>query len=200
MAYYNNNMGERLCANKELYVTTTNPRKQAMKDKQMQRKLKKFKINKIQTMVLLCVLVVSLAFAAFVIIAIQKAPKKQLTDSTIFTTLDVNKYQKEILDMYNRDGQKELFAKEMSRIQELIGSYIVENMTMSDDGLKNIIDDINEELKAKTWGNIVNNKSTYYIGDYSVDSKGNIKFRFGTKQIEPNWVNDESVSKYIILN
>ncbi len=201
MSYYNNNMGERLCANKDLYVSVDSPKKQKMKDRQMQRKLKESKLNKFQVTILLIILIAAIIFAsAIVIIAINMSKKIELTDDTIFTTLDVSKYSTEIVSMYNRDGELEKFESEMNRLQGLVGTYIVENMTISDSGLKNVLNDINNELKAKTWNKIVNNKSTYYIGSYSVDDKGSIKFKFKDKSIEPSWINDDRVSKYIILN
>ncbi len=200
MSYYNNNMGERLCANKELYVSTSNPKKQKMKDKQMQNKLRKAKLNRFQTSILLIFLALVLALAVVIIVKVKNAPKIALTDDTIFTTLDLDKYSSDIASMYNREGQMELFKNEMDRIQALVGEYIVEHMTISDKDLKNIIADINKELDKRTWNNIVSNKSTYYVGKYSVDEKGNVKFKFETKSIEPDWVLDESVSKYIILN
>ena len=60
--------------------------------------------------------------------------------------------------------------------------------------------EIVKELKKDSWSGILNNKSTYYVGQYILDEKCNIKFKFKSKEIEPNWINDEEVKKYIILN
>ena len=40
---------------------------------------------------------------------------------------------------------------------------------------------------------------TSWNGKWSVNEKGNVKFKFASKDIEPSWVNDEEEKTKIIL-
>ena len=196
----NKSMGERICDNKINTVKFENKKSQKQKDKEIQKKLKELKNNRVQTIILLIVLLMVIMFFVITLVKVSNKPKIVLDDTTILTTLNINEYSLEIVAMYNREGQLELFKNEMDRIQNIIGKYIIENMTISDEAQKELIKGINKELKKDTWKEILNNKSTYYVGDYSVDENGNLKFKFKIKEIEPTWINDASISKYIILN
>ena len=124
------NMGERICASKEYNVSINDAKKQKNKDKQMYKKLKEMKKENIQIIILLGLVILALVIVIFVIIKVGNKEKIVLNDDTILTTLNTNEYSSEIKAMYDREGQKELFIKEMDRIQSLIGAYIIENMTI----------------------------------------------------------------------
>lgn len=200
MDYERKSMGERLCQNKDFYIPSNTKKKQSIKDKQVKNKLKKIKINRIHTIIIASLVLLAIFFAIFVIIKVSNKPKIILTDSTIFTTLNVDEYSSDILAMYNREGQVDLFKTEMDRIQSLIGNYLIENMTINQEDTKKLIKNVQKELSSKTWGEILSQKSTYYVGQYKVEENGNLKFKFASKSIEPSWVKDEKVAKYIILN
>lgn len=198
--YERKSMGERICENKGLYIPQDNSKRQASRDRQMQRKLKNLKVNKMQTSLISIAVVVAIVLLAFALVNLFSKPKITINDKTNFEEIDLSKYSAQVLAMYNRDGQAELFEKEMSRIQTAVGKYLMTNMTMEEESLQSVMEEISKELESDNWNNILSNRSTYYLGTYSLDENANVKFKFKSKDIEPSWINDENVSKYIILN
>lgn len=114
--------------------------------------------------------------------------------------LDSKKYQSEILQLYNREGELEAFLTEMNRVQTLVGTYLISNSTLEENSFRELTKNLNKEINKEIWVKLNSEKSKYYYGDYTIDNSGYVKFKFNTKEIEPKWVNDDSVSKYIILN
>jgi hypothetical protein len=143
----------------------------------------------------------TLLLCLLVILIVKNLDKKIVIDEySNITELDPNKYQAEILSLYNREGQLEAFLKEMDRVQSLVGRYLISNSTLKEDSFSNLVKTLNNEINREIWVELDSEKSTYYLGKYSIDENGYVKFRFETKEIQPNWINDERVQKYIILN
>ena len=198
--YDNKSMGERICENRGFYVPSDDKKKQLARDKQVTKKLKKLKITKMQTTIIGIGVVLAIILLIVVVVCVINKPNVLINDNTNIENLDTSKYAKEIVNQYNKEGQKELFLTEMDRIQNLVGMYLLSNITEEQSSLDKILKEVESELKSNNWNKILNNKSTYYKGEYSLDESGNLKFKFASKEIEPNWVKDEKVAKYIILN
>lgn len=114
--------------------------------------------------------------------------------------LDSKKYQTEILELYNREGELEEFLTEMNRVQSLIGTYLISNSTLEENSFSGLTKSLNKEINKEIWVKLNSEKSKYYYGEYIIDNGGYVKFKFDSKEIQPNWINDVRVSKYIILN
>jgi hypothetical protein len=137
----------------------------------------------------------------FVILVNMNMNKKiNIDENTDISKLSYAKYNSEILDLYNRDGQLDLFLAEMNRVQSLVGMYVVSNSTLKENSFSNLVKTLNKEINDDNWVTLNSEKSKYYNGTYSIDESGNLKFKFSNKSIEPEWINDGNISRYIILN
>lgn len=126
--------------------------------------------------------------------------KVNIDETSNIANLNANKYQSEIINLYNREGQLDLFMKEMDRIQSLVGTYVISNSTLKSNSFNELITKLNNEINDPTWVELNSQKSKYYLGKYIIDDNGYVKFKFGTKKIEPEWINNEKIERYIILN
>lgn len=143
----------------------------------------------------------TLLLVLVIILAYNNSNKKiEIDELTDISSLNADKYQSEILNLYNRDGQLELFEQEMDRIQSLVGTYVISNSTLKANSFNDLITKLNNEINDNTWVELSSQKSKYYLGKYSIDENGYVKFKFSTKKIEPKWINDKEIEKYIILN
>lgn len=145
--------------------------------------------------------VATLLIILSVIIVYTNSNKREVVDaSSDISTLSAGKYSSEIVSLYNRDGEQDAFLKEMNRVQSLVGTYVISNSTLKEDSFSNLIKTLNKEINENSWTELKSEKSKYYNGKYTIDENGNLKFKFASKQIEPLWINNKDVSKYIILN
>lgn len=152
--------------------------------------------KKIIFMIILAVVFVLLSIPIYF-----KLNKKLLIDdNTNICKLNSNKYSKEIINLYNRDGELDKFLKEMNRVQTLVGTYIISNTTLNEELFNQLIKTLNKEINEEKWVTLDSEKSKYYTGVYSVDKSGNIKFKFSSKNIEPDWINNQKIVRYVILN
>lgn len=143
----------------------------------------------------------TLLLVLVIILAYNNSNKKiEIDELTDISSLNADKYQSEILNLYNRDGQLELFEQEMDRIQSLVGTYVISNSTLKANSFNDLITKLNNEINDNTWVELSSQKSKYYLGKYSIDENGYVKFKFSTKKIEPEWINNKEIEKYIILN
>ncbi len=155
--------------------------------------LSKVKKNFIKIAALVSVILVILIFT--------NLNKKIVIDEyTNIAELSSNKYSKEIIQLYNRDGELDTFLKEMNRVQSLIGVYVISNSTLKESSFSDLVKNLNKEINNNEWIKLNSSKSIYYNGQYTIDDSGNLKFKFGSKNIEPSWINDESIRRYITLN
>jgi hypothetical protein len=182
--------------NSKLSKNNTNEKSIRDKIKMIERKsaiLNNLKKNGIKVAMLILVLLVILIYT--------NLNKKIVIDEyTNISKLSSNKYSKEIVNLYNRDGQLDMFLNEMDRVQNLVGVYVISNSTLRENGFSDLIKTLNKEINNDKWVKLNSEKSKYYNGKYSIDNDGNVKFKFDTKKIEPSWVSNESISRYIILN
>lgn len=197
--YEKKSMGERICENRGYYIPADDKKRQMVKDKQIQKKLKNIKITRMQTLFISGCILIAIIFLVIVIIITSDGKNIKVSESSI-SKVDVSKKANEIVSMYNRDGEKELFINEMNRVQNLVATYLISNMTTDENSKASIINEIKKEISSDNWNKVLSNKSTYYRGSYYLDDNGNVSFKFETKEIEPNWIKDEDVAKYITLN
>jgi len=146
-------------------------------------------------------IITTLLFVLFIIILFINSNKKISVDEySNISNLNADKYSTEIINLYNRDGDLDKFLVEMNRVQTLVGTYIISNSTLKENSFSELIKTLNNEINNDKWVKLNSKKSNYYNGKYNIDNNGNVKFKFETKKIEPNWINSENISRYITLN
>lgn len=158
-------------------------------------KVKITNINRFLSFLIILVLVV-----VFSVIILCVVNSKSITVSTDISQLNTSKYSEQILKEYEKEGKKEEFLDYYDEIQSAVGVYIIENSTLEDDSLKNIIDDINSKLENQEYEGLGVTKSNTWNGKWSVDNEGILKFRFDTKSIEPSWATSSELEGKIIFN
>jgi len=153
----------------------------------------KFKKNILKVTPVLLILFIVLIYA-------NSNKKLDINDNSDISNLNASKYKNEIVKLYNRDDQLDKFLIEMSRVQTLVGTYLITNSTLSEDSFSELVKTLNNEINNDKWVKLDSEKSNYYNGKYTIDNNGNVKFKFETKEIEPSWINSENISRYITLN
>ena len=146
-------------------------------------------------------LIVTVIIILSVVLIYTNSNKKIAIDENVnISNLNLNEYSTEIVNLYDRDGQLDKFETEMNRVQTLIGTYLISNSTLNENSFSNLVKTLNSEINKDKWAILNSEKSNYYNGEYIIDNNGNLKFKFGSKKIEPNWINSEILQRYITLN
>lgn len=103
-------------------------------------------------------------------------------------------------EMYNTENMKDEFLNVVRDISQAVSAKLLDGRVTDDASLEASIKNINSVLASGSWDTLNIVRPTKWIGTWNLDSKGFLKFRFLNKTFEPDWVHDESVSEYIVLN
>lgn len=143
---------------------------------------------------------VIIASFLLVIVLLLVNRKQDISNVEDYSKLNAKKYSNELLEKYNTEESKNKFLDDYDYIQGAIGIYIMNNSTSSPDSFTNIINDLRAELKQTNWTKLDYERPTFWNGDFSVDDRGILTFKFSSKSIEPSWVKDEEFEGKIVLN
>lgn len=105
-----------------------------------------------------------------------------------------------VKDMYNTEDMKREFLDVAENISSSVAAKLLDGSVTDTDSLAINIQNINMILSSSDWGALNLLRPTKWIGTWYLDGAGFLKFRFSSKTFEPDWVNDESVFEYIVLN
>lgn len=145
-------------------------------------------------------IIVLVLIIIFLVVLIVSLNNKSINENTNISKLNTNKYSEKILEEYEKEGRKEQFLNEYDTIQSAIGVYLIDNSTLSKDSFENVVKETQEILESKNWNVLNISKPELWNGTWTLDDSGNLKFKFGKKQIEPSWIKDDDVSSKIIFN
>lgn len=101
---------------------------------------------------------------------------------------------------YEEEGNKEKFLTDISNIQNAVSMALLNDEIVNDSQLKIRIKEINKVLKQDDWSMLNIDIPTFWVGTWSVDSKGTVKFTFVNDKCIPSWANDEDAKVHIVLN
>jgi len=101
---------------------------------------------------------------------------------------------------YEEDGNKEKFLADISNIQNAVSMALLNDEIVNESQLKTRIKEINKVLKKDDWSMLNIDVPTFWVGTWSVDSTGTVKFTFINDKCIPEWANDEDAIVHIILN
>lgn len=155
--------------------------------------------NKKRFYITISVMAVILIIVIILIVATSNI-KNPIDDNTNISRLNANKYSSELLEIYNKPEAKEEFLDDYDKIQTSIAMYILNNSTKDENSFSNILSIIKKELKKSNCGSLQVEKTSNWNGEFTIDDNGSLKFKFGIKSIEPNWINDSEVINKIIKN
>ena len=142
--------------------------------------------------------IIILVLVVIIILIIALNGKVKIDDTTDLSKLDTKKYSKELVEKYN--SSKEKFLEDYNLIQGGVGLYIINNATLDSDSFSNMYKEITDMFSSSNWSKIDVEKNTYWNGTWSIDENGILKFKFGSKELEPTWVNDSDILGKVILN
>ena len=125
---------------------------------------------------------------------------KKINTNTDITKINANKYSKQILAEYEKDGMEQSFLEYYEKLQTAIGMYIFNNSTLDSNSFSDISKTLNEDLKNSKLEKLGMDKSTLWNGNFSIDENGVLKFKFANKGIEPSWIKDDKLQSKVILN
>lgn len=165
----------------------------------------KLKYNKITTKkgqivrtIIILIILLSLTIALMMLItSIKQTETYSAPDNTKSKYLD-EKNSSKIKDTYNSSERKEQFILLATDIELKVVSQYMNTTNQKEFNL--VIENLNKEFKKSEWKSIGITQPKEWIGEWSVDKTGAFKFKFLNKQMEPDWINDAGVSKYIIKN
>ena len=113
------------------------------------------------------------------------------------SSINASTYSTEILEQYNKNGEKEKFEEYITKLEKSIAIYILNNTTIESDSFKKLVKRADKVINSNDWNELNIEKDTYYNGKYYLDENGKLKFKFEIKEIEPIWAKD---SKYVTLH
>lgn len=105
-----------------------------------------------------------------------------------------------VRESYNKEKMKEKFLEDANDIEQNISKKILDGSVVNDDTLNAEVTRINGILLTGDWTYINCEYKKYWMGTWSLDKNVSLKFKFKNKLIEPNWINDQDISKYIVKN
>ena len=109
------------------------------------------------------------------------------------------KNAEELKKVYEEAGNKEKFLNDVSLIQNAVSMTLLNNNVVDEASLKSKVSEINKELRKSKWDLLQIDVPTFWVGTWSVDDEGTVKFAFLNDLSIPSWAKDEDVSPYIIL-
>lgn len=101
---------------------------------------------------------------------------------------------------YEQEGNKEKFLANISNIQNAVSMALLNDEIVNDAQLKERITEINKVLKKDDWSMLNIDIPTFWVGTWSVDASGTVKFTFVNNKCIPDWAYDEDAKVHIILN
>ncbi len=91
---------------------------------------------------------------------------------------------------YEEEGNMEEFEDVYNNIEQTVASKFLDGSITSEEELKLEIDKINKMFESSDWDYLELIYPSFWMGEWSLDSKGKLYFTFANKSLTPNWVQD----------
>ena len=157
----------------------------------------KIKIN-LNVLVRNIIILVILIAAVIVIICVPNSG--EFSPDVTESKYKSEKNAEELKLKYEEAGNKEKFLTDISNIQNAVSMALLNDEIVNDSQLKTRIKEINKVLKKDDWSMLNISIPTFWVGTWSVDSTGTVRFTFVNDECIPNWANDEDAKVHIVLN
>jgi len=157
----------------------------------------KLKIN-LNVLVRNIIILVVLIAAIIVIICVPNSG--EFSPDVTESKYKSEKNAEELKLKYEEEGNKEKFLTDISNIQNAVSMALLNDEIVNDEQLKTRIDEINKVLKKDDWSMLNIDIPTFWVGTWSVDNAGTVRFTFVNKKCIPNWANDEDAKVHIVLD
>lgn len=141
------------------------------------------------------ILIIALAILLFVILIPNSGEFSPDVNKSRYRS---DKNSEELKSVYEQAENKERFLEDANTIQNAVSMAILSDDVTDDAKMENKVKELNKELKGSKWEALNIQVPTFWVGTWSVDSLGAVKFTFLNKNSIPSWASDEDVKKYIL--
>ncbi len=143
-------------------------------------------------------ILIVIIFVAIIILVIYVPESGEFSPDVNKSRYRTEKNAEKLKEVYEEDGNKEKFLDDVSKIQNAVSMALLNNDVIDEKTLKSRLQDINKEMKKEKWDLLGLEVPSFWVGTWSVDSTGTVKFNFLNKASVPSWANDEDVVVHII--
>ena len=153
-------------------------------------------MTKNKSALILITILVAVVIIAISVVVSQYNKNKPIVPDKYIEVMSSNDMLK-IKTAYEADGKKQEFLELCSSIELAVANKLLDGTVTNDDELAQAIKNINDILASDDWSSLGLETSNYWMGRWSLDSKGLIMFSFKNDNIKPDWAQDEDVIKYL---
>lgn len=145
-------------------------------------------------------ILIVIIFVAIVILFIYVPESGEFNPDVSKSRYRSEKNAEELKAVYEEDGNKEKFLDDVTKIQNAVSMALLNNNVVDEKTMDSRVEDLNKELKKDRWDLLGIEVPTFWVGTWSVDSTGTVKFTFLNKASIPSWGNDEDAKAHLILD
>lgn len=156
--------------------------------------------KKVDLNVLIRNIIILVVLIAIIVLIIFVPNSGEFSPDVTKSRYKLEKNADELKAVYEEDGNKEKFLNDASTVQNAVSMALLTEDVVDEETMKTRIDDINKELKKNSWDMLDIEVPVFWVGTWSVDNKGTVKFTFLNKNSIPSWAYDEDAATHIILD
>lgn len=142
------------------------------------------------------ILIVAVAILLFIILVPNSGEFSPNVNKSRYRS-DKNAEQLKLV--YEEEGNKEKFLNDVQLIQNAVSMAILNDNVVDAATMESKVNELNKELKQNKWKTLNIEVPTFWVGTWSVDSSGSVKFTFLNKDSMPSWVEDADVKNHIVV-
>ena len=145
---------------------------------------------------------VYIILAAIIIIAVSilmlSGDKEEKNIYNIENTENLTEVQMQsIKEQYELKGNKAEFEKLYKDIEQAVATKFLDGTITSDEQLKLEIDKVNKMFNSLDWDYLELVYPSFWLGTWSLDSKGKLYFTFKDSKLKPDWVEEIEIKEYV---
>lgn len=101
---------------------------------------------------------------------------------------------------YDTEEMKEEFITLLNKTLNAVSDKLLDGTVIDPTSLAQAVTKYNKILASNNWKELNLEFPTKWLGTWWLNDAGILKFKFASKDIEPNWVECNEVKEYVILN
>jgi len=142
------------------------------------------------------ILMAIVAIAIGIVVLVYNQNKPMVPNVNYTDELSVSAMSK-LKEQYSNDEKKEEFLSLCEEIELAVANKLLDGSVTNDEELTSQITKINGMFLTKDWTYLGLEFPTYWMGTWSLDASGILKFSFNSEELKPSWVTDKDIVKYI---
>lgn len=155
---------------------------------------------KIDLNILVRNIIIFVILVAAVIVIISVPNSGEFSPDVTENRYKSEKNAEELKLKYEEEGNKEKFLTDISNIQNAVSMALLNDEIVNEEQLKARIKEINKVLKKEDWSMLNIDIPKFWVGTWSIDNTGTVKFTFVNDKCIPAWATDEDAKVHIVLD